>query len=89
MSDRCHPSLARFTLARVSLMRASLARFPFLCLTVDGVWCVARIAFVGICEEVFYACISFLRIYPMCVVHHLFTNLVNVSSRQHHNGLVY
>ena len=34
------------------------------------------------CEEVFfYARISFLRIFPLCVVHHLFINLVNVSSR--------
>ena len=49
--------------------------------------------FVGMfpfCEEVFfYARISFLRIFPLCVVHHLFINIVNVSSRLHHSGLVY
>ena len=40
-------------------------------------------------RSVFYARISFLRIFPLCVVHHLFINLVNVSSRLHHSGLVY
>ena len=42
------------------------------------------------CEEVvFYARISFLRIFPLCVAHHLFINLINVSSRLHYNRLVY
>ncbi len=57
---------------------------------------VARVeyTFVGMfpfCEEVFYmrARISFLRMIPLSVVHHLFINLVNVSSRLHHSGLVY
>ena len=30
---------------------------------------------------VFPICVPFLRIFPLCVVHHLFINLVNVSSR--------
>ena len=67
-----------------------------LCWSSMRVWPVARVAytFVGMfpfCEEVFYmrARISFLRIIPLCVVHHLFIKLVNVSSWLHHSGLVY
>ena len=145
LSQWCHPSLARFTLARVSLTRASLARFTLtrsqfghrlFLVSGSARFTLARCqfgafpSFVPNCTEVFstpvwhvsrfepmvieytsmacstrsiYICghvsakkcffmrarISFLRIFPLCIVHYLFINLVNVSSRLHHSGLVY
>ena len=77
-----------------SLARFTLPCFPFLCLNCTevfstSVWLdrvceygVARVAykFVGVpfCEEVFLCAYLFFAYFPLCVVHHLFINLVNV-----------
>ena len=72
---------------RVSLWRAmSVWRVSLACST-RSIYICGHVSFLR--RSVLYARISFLRIIPLCVVHHLFINLVNVSSRLHHSGLVY
>ena len=71
----------------VSRFAPMLIEYASMVCSTRSIYVCGHVSFLR--RSVFYARISFLRIFPLCVVHHLFINLVNVSSTLHHSGLVY